>query len=93
MGRRSWFFASNCLEFCSLDNHVKTAIADHFKKQTPGGLRDAVVSVTSEEICKRFHNTLAEIDDLCQSENLTRRDHNFFDYKSKIPGVYKEVYR
>ncbi|KAG8988905.1 hypothetical protein FRB94_010065 [Tulasnella sp. JGI-2019a] len=89
--------ASRCLDEVQelLDDHVKTVITDHFKNQILGGLRDAVVSVASEEIRKRFHKTLAEIDDLCQSENspFTQNDHYFFDQKSKLLGVYKEVYR
>ncbi|KAG8994198.1 hypothetical protein FRB94_010069 [Tulasnella sp. JGI-2019a] len=89
--------ASKCLDEVQelLDDHVKTVITDHFRNQALGGLRGAVLSVASEEIRRRFHSTLRQLDNLCESENTpyTQNTQYFFDYKSKLLGVYKDIYR
>ncbi|KAG8879139.1 hypothetical protein FRB97_001919 [Tulasnella sp. 331] len=89
--------ATRCLDEIQeiLDDHVKTVVAEHFSQYVLGGLRDTVTSVASEEIRKRFQSMLLQIDNLCNSENTpyTQNDHYFFAYKSKLLGVYKEVYR
>ncbi|KAG8853986.1 hypothetical protein FRB96_007849 [Tulasnella sp. 330] len=89
--------AAKCLDEIHelLDDHVKTVITDHFKKHILGGLQDAVISIATDEIQKRFQNTLEQITSLCNSEHTpyTQNDHYFYAYKSKLLGVYKEVYR
>jgi len=89
--------AAHCLDEIHelLDDHVKNLVTEHFQKYILGGLRDAVISVASDEIRRRFQDTMQQIESLCESENtpFTQNDHYFLAYKSKLLGVYKEVYR
>ncbi|KAG8994196.1 hypothetical protein FRB94_010067 [Tulasnella sp. JGI-2019a] len=78
-----------------ISEHILDLATDYFRKQSLGGLQNAVRGVVTEKIHQRSQVTEVKVRSLYANERTpyTLNDHYFLDNRSKFLSEFKAIYR